>query len=221
MIHRHPWQWHKSPLNGRLEVDSMGGGDERIHKLMFRPQAPWAWGFHAFSATIHRRLGLGFTLWILLGSLAWAEAASASEQQAGKTTTQPNTTTEDASDPIAEILNRGKDPFGFGYAQGSADGADEGALIPMNLTELSTSIQLKGVFIFDKEAPSALVQVGGTEARFVVRVGDLVPIPVQPNTRPASRQNRRDQQYLLVKAITESAVTVALKKRPEELITIR
>ncbi|WP_309386452.1 hypothetical protein [Cerasicoccus frondis] len=82
-------------------------------------------------------------------------------------------------------------------------------------------LELKGIFIMEGYPPSAIVQAGGKDGvRDIVRVGDLIPLPLKAAAK--SRNVKvSDQRYLLVVDIQPNSIIVAPKTRPEEHITIR
>ncbi|MEM8550046.1 MAG: hypothetical protein AAGF10_04585 [Verrucomicrobiota bacterium] len=128
----------------------------------------------------------------------------------------------DAEDRIATILEKGGDIFNYSYDQRNISGNND--LIPVDISQLSAEVKLKGVFIIDTQNPAALVQIGEEAVRYIVKEGDLLPLrSPERNDRGlfSNNEKRTEQQYLLIIEIDENSITVAPKKRPDELITIR
>ncbi|MFI3291205.1 MAG: hypothetical protein R3Y46_04915 [Opitutales bacterium] len=126
---------------------------------------------------------------------------------------------EIAEDKIFKLLSEGNDPFSYGSARGAASGS--ASMVNIDISNISTSIKLKGVFKLSSSDESyALVQIGEDRnaRRQLVKKDDLILISNSTNSRNAQS---KASKYLKIVEIHENTIVIAPQMRPDETIVIR
>ncbi len=156
-----------------------------------------------------------FMILALAGTCAYANDVEVVAESATKAPSEQ----ELVEDKIYQLLSGGNDPFSYGASRGGSTGTSS-SLVPIDISNITTSIKLKGVFkLSDSEEAYALVQIGEDRnaRRQLVKRNDLILINQDTRTRTQSKTSK----YLQIVEIHENTVTIAPQMRPDEQIVIR
>jgi hypothetical protein len=142
-------------------------------------------------------------------ALALAVIGTSGAQLNSQTTDQTTTTATQKTKEVRPARN----PFKPARQQIGDPINSVGQLPPANAS--FGNLALRGIFIVEGAPASALLEIGDTGIRDIVRIGEIIPMPLKKSGQSSN------QNYLLIVDIQPNSITVAPKERPQEIITIR
>ncbi len=141
--------------------------------------------------------------------------AFANEEVAQEPSNKAISEQQTAEDRIFKLLSGGSDPFSYGTSRGI--NADTTTLVPIDISNITTSIKLRGVFKLSTSREAyALIQIG-EDRRQLVKKDDLILI----NQDTKSYNKSKTLKYLQIVEVLENTITIAPQMSPDEQIVIR